>query len=273
MSRDQRRGHSYIANVSGECLAGLRERQLKQSTAAKHPHIHRQHSRSQNVSHEHHDFFLASQHPLATNTLRQFTSKYTMPARMWHYGIHSFLELPRHYLPASLERMLSFIYEAYTTIALLYKTIPTVQDTWIKVIGDSGRHRIAIEDNDTQDGEIWTRASRYWYTIASNTTPTIGRLYHHLAILARPNSLQQLHFYAESLCVEIPFPKARDSLMTLLNEGQNTSQRLEPLDAAFVRVHGILFSGRSQFEYSNKQFLDLLDMRVAREHENWLEAG
>ncbi|KZL73622.1 TPR-like protein [Colletotrichum tofieldiae] len=35
-----------------------------------------------------------------------------MPARMWRHGIHSFLELLRHRLPASLEHMLAFIYLA-----------------------------------------------------------------------------------------------------------------------------------------------------------------
>jgi hypothetical protein len=46
--------------------------------------------------HEHHDFFLASQHPSASPALRRLASKYAMPARMWRHGIHSFLELLRH---------------------------------------------------------------------------------------------------------------------------------------------------------------------------------
>jgi hypothetical protein len=39
--------------------------------------------------HEHHDFFLASQHPSASPALRRLASKYAMPARMWRHGIHS----------------------------------------------------------------------------------------------------------------------------------------------------------------------------------------
>ncbi|KAK2005909.1 hypothetical protein LZ32DRAFT_502013, partial [Colletotrichum eremochloae] len=46
--------------------------------------------------HEHHDFFLASQHPSDSPALRRLASKYAMPARMWRHGIHSFLELLRH---------------------------------------------------------------------------------------------------------------------------------------------------------------------------------
>ena len=45
--------------------------------------------------HEHHDFFLASQHPSASSALRRLASKYSMPARMWKYGVHFFLELLR----------------------------------------------------------------------------------------------------------------------------------------------------------------------------------
>lgn len=33
--------------------------------------------------HEHHDFFLASQHPSASPALCRLASKYAMPARMW----------------------------------------------------------------------------------------------------------------------------------------------------------------------------------------------
>lgn len=91
--------------------------------------------------HEHHDFFLASQHPSASPALRRLASKYAMPARMWRHGIHSFLELLRHRLPASLEHMLTFIYLAYSMMALLYETVPTFEDTWIECLGDLGRYR------------------------------------------------------------------------------------------------------------------------------------
>ncbi|KAH8761580.1 hypothetical protein F5883DRAFT_384692, partial [Diaporthe sp. PMI_573] len=67
--------------------------------------------------HKHHDFFLASQHPLASRALRRLASKYAMPARIWRHGIHSFLELLRHRLPASLEHILTFIYLAYLMMA------------------------------------------------------------------------------------------------------------------------------------------------------------
>ncbi|GJN78678.1 hypothetical protein PLIIFM63780_002187 [Purpureocillium lilacinum] len=226
--------------------------------------------------HEHHDFFLASQHPSASEALRRLASKFAMPARMWRHGIHSFLELLRHKLPESLEHMLTFISIAYCMIALLYETVPAFEDMWIECLGDLSRYRRGIEDDDIRDRETWTAVSKYWYSKASDKSPTTGRLYHHLAILARPNALQQLYFYAKSLCVPIPFPSARESIMTLFDPLLNgSSQQLGPVDAAFVRVHGIFFSGKSkeQLEGSMNEFLSLLDGWIDNELSDWLEAG
>lgn len=226
--------------------------------------------------HEHHDFFLASQHPSASVALQRLASKYSMPARMWRHGIHSFLELLRHRLPASLEHMLTFIYLAYSMMALLYETVPAFEDTWIECLGDLGRYRMAIEEDNIHDREIWTGVSRHWYGKASDKAPTTGRLYHHLAILARPNALQQLFYYIKSLCVSIPFLSARDSVMTLfeplLGDG---AHRLQPIDADFVRAHGILFSRRSpdKLAPSINSFLSQLDNHIARTTKRWMETG
>ena len=85
--------------------------------------------------HEHHDFFLASQHPSASPALSRLAAKYSMPARMWRHGIHAFLEVLRHRLPESLEHMLAFIYIAYSMMALLYETVSIFEDTWIEYLG------------------------------------------------------------------------------------------------------------------------------------------
>ncbi|KAL6359157.1 hypothetical protein LRP88_07374 [Fusarium phalaenopsidis] len=226
--------------------------------------------------HEHHDFFLASQHPSASPALRRLASKYAMPARMWRHGIHSFLELLRHRLPASLEHMLSFLYLAYSIVALLYETVPAFEDTWMECLGDLGRYRMAIEDKRIRDRETWTGVSRHWYGKASDKSPTTGRLYHHLAILARPNALQQLSYYTKSLCVSIPFPSARESIMTLFDPVLSKSpNRPAPIDAAFVRVHGILFSGKSKerLQESMDEFIEQLDGYIGRVTKRWLDAG
>jgi hypothetical protein len=112
--------------------------------------------------HEHHDFFLASQHPSASPALRRLASKYSMPARMWKHGIHSFLELLRRHLPDSIDYMLAFIYLAYQMMALLYETVPAFEDTWIECLGDLGRYRMAIEDENIRDRETWADVARSW---------------------------------------------------------------------------------------------------------------
>ncbi|KAK0392861.1 hypothetical protein NLU13_2355 [Sarocladium strictum] len=218
--------------------------------------------------HEHHDFFLASQHPSANSALKRLASKYSMPARMWRHGIHSFLELLRHNLPESRDYMLTFIYLAYSIMALLYETVPAFDETWIECLGDLSRYRMAIEEEDIRDREIWTGVSRNWYSKASEKSPTTGRLYHHLAILARPDALQQLFYYSKSLCVVIPFPSARESIVTLfepLLDPENTLNN--SVDAAFVRVQGMLFTGKAtkdELSAWRSDFLARFDSHIGR---------
>lgn len=134
--------------------------------------------------HEHHDFFLASQHPSASPALRKLAAKYAMPARMWRHGIQSFLELLRHRLPAALDHMLSFIYLAYSMMALLYEAVPTFGDTWIECLGELARYRMAIEEeDDIRDREVKTGAARPWHSTASDKSST-AEGYHHSAVLA-----------------------------------------------------------------------------------------
>jgi hypothetical protein len=229
--------------------------------------------------HEHHDFFLASQHPSASPALKRLASKYAMPARMWRHGIHAFLELLRFRLPASLEHMMTFIYLSYSMMALLCETVPAFEDTWIECLGDLGRYRMAIEDEEPRDREIWTNVSKYWYTKAADKAPTTGRLYHHLAILARPQAIQQLFYYTKSLCVAIRFDSARESIMTLFDPimAHDPSQpsRLSKFELEFVRCHGILFSDKysDKFEDSSNNFINLLDNHIARVAKNFLEPG
>ncbi|KAJ1335839.1 protein SMG6 [Microdochium nivale] len=228
--------------------------------------------------HEHHDFFLASQHPAASPALKRLATKYAMPARMWRHGIHSFLELLRHRLPASLEHMLTFIYLAYSMMALLYETVPAFEDTWIECLGDLSRYRMAIEDDDIRDREIWTSVSRHWYSKASDKAPSTGRLYHHLAILARPNVLQQLYYYSKSLCVPLPFISARESILTLFDPLLNRpshAPKLASIEAEYVKCHGILFTLRSQgdFDASLNRFLESLDNHMSKIGRRWMESG
>jgi hypothetical protein len=229
--------------------------------------------------HEHHDFFLASQHPSASPALRRLASKYSMPSRMWKHGIHSFLELLRFRLPDSLEFMISFIYTAYQMMSLLYETVPAFEDTWIECLGDLGRYRMAIEDEDIRDRETWAGVARFWYSKAADRSPDVGRLYHHLAILARPNALQQLYLYSRSLISTQPFHSARDSILTLFNpimaRSETSSSHITTIDTNFIKIHAVLFGKEhlEQYEPLRDAFLDVLDAHIGRVTAKWREQG
>jgi len=79
--------------------------------------------------HEHHDFFLASQHPSASPALKRLARKYSMPARMWRHDVHSFLEVLRKRHPKSQKHIDAFIILAYYIQSLLDETIPAFEET------------------------------------------------------------------------------------------------------------------------------------------------
>ena len=116
--------------------------------------------------HEHHDFFLASQHPAASSALSKLAAKHSMPARMWRHGIHSFLRVLRHRQPVSLDYMLAFIYIAYCTMALLYETMEAFRDTWIDCLKDLGPYREEIEGDDVEGNELWCGLADHWRRLA-----------------------------------------------------------------------------------------------------------
>lgn len=141
---------------------------------------------------------------------------------------------------------------------------------------DYAHVRMAIEDDDVRDREVWTAVSRHWYSRASDKAPTTGRLYHHLAILARPNIVAQLFYYAKSLCVPIPFNSTRESILTLFDPIMTgTHGKLHPVDRALVKCHGTFFTGKgtAELEKARNEFLFNLDLAVAKGAPRWLESG
>ncbi|OJJ41577.1 hypothetical protein ASPWEDRAFT_100095, partial [Aspergillus wentii DTO 134E9] len=218
--------------------------------------------------HEHHDFFLASQHPSASPVLRRLSEKYSMPARMWRYGIHSFLELLRHRLPDSLEHMLTFIYLAYSMMTLLLESVPAFEETWIECLGDLARYRMAVEEADLRDREVWAGVARYWYNKAADKNPDVGRIQHHLAVLARPDMVQQLFYYTKSLVSVHSFPSAGESILLLFNPFLNgvKTYHQHPVVTKFVGAHGHLFTRgpTDQFFALAKEYISHLEKYIGR---------
>jgi hypothetical protein len=191
--------------------------------------------------HEHHDFFLASQHPAGSPALRNLAGKYAMAPRMWRHGIHSFLELLRQRLPESLDHMLAFLYHAYGLLGVFLETVPAFRETWIECLGDLARYRMVIDD-DARDHELWTATAAGWYSRAADLRPTVGRLSHHLAILARANPPLQLAYYLKAVCVPEPFNSSRESVQTVLNAALKAGQSSAPMSSEqlFVMIHAII---------------------------------
>ncbi|KAE8857068.1 hypothetical protein PTNB29_08135 [Pyrenophora teres f. teres] len=212
-----------------QAVAAAQEGEAKTNLASDHWQaliaLHR------TLLHEHHDFFLASQHPSSSPALRRLA------------------ELLRRRLPESIDHMLAFIYLAYQMVALLYETVPAFEDTWIECLGDLGRYRMAIEDEDVRDRETWAGVARSWYIKAADKNPTVGRLYHHLAILARPHPLLQMYYYSRSLASLRPFQNARDSIKTLTDPALDPSKEhtinASKVDLSFVKTHALQFEHRS----------------------------
>ncbi|ODM19129.1 hypothetical protein SI65_05746 [Aspergillus cristatus] len=205
----------------------------------------------QTLLHEHHDFYLASQHPSASPVLKELSEKYFMPARMWCHGIHPFLELLRHRLPDSLEHMLTFLNLAYSMMTLLLESVPAFEDTWVECLGDLARYRMAIEESDLQDRKTWASMARHWYHKAADRRLNLGRIQHHLAVLAWPDMLQELFYYTKSLVSVDPFPPARERITLLFHRALNDPEpdNLPIFDSAFVTAHGTLLTQGSLSDF------------------------
>ena len=143
---------------------------------------------------------------------------------------------------------------------------------------------MAIEDDEPRDRETWSNVARFWYNIAADKSPTVGRLYHHLAILARPYSFEQLSLYTRALTCVTPFESARGSVMTLfkpiLQGSDAVNRRSSSLETVFIRAHGYLFT--MHHLEANDQFLatvhdlekdGLYDKYITKSGSKFKEAG
>lgn len=155
------------------------------------------------------NYFLVFQHPSGPLTFSAFAGGRAIGRLLWRHGIHEFMEGLRRRLPASRDYMLTFLAIANQMIGLLD---PTSDLVWLEVLGDLARYGIATA-NDVQQRETCTRRARFWYCKMADISPQIGRLFHHLAVLARPRSLQHLSECGRSLACAESYIKARSKKM------------------------------------------------------------
>ncbi|KAL4806152.1 hypothetical protein BDV18DRAFT_123447 [Aspergillus unguis] len=227
---------------------------------------------------EHHDFFLNSEHPEGRSARQRYVVNYAMPARLWRYGIHALLELLRQRLPDTLEHMLRFIYLAYSMITIFLETVPTFEDTWIECLGEISRYRMVVEAPDSRERHAWAGIARYWYNKGADKNSDVGRLQHHLGVLARPDIVQQLFYYTKSLVCVHSFAGTRESihlLFTPLLQNPRSVRRLPEIVIAFVAAHGYLFTGKVEEPFKNTcdEYLSFLEEYIGRMGPNFKLQG
>ena len=107
-----------------------------------------------------------------------------------------------------------------------------------------------------------------WCNRAADGSPNVGRIQHHLAVLARPNVVQQLFYCSKVLVSVIPSPNARESIMlhfnSFLEGSQIASQRYPLVESAFINANGILFTQGSILNYTSlmDHFCSTLDNHI-----------
>ncbi|GAB1197921.1 hypothetical protein APSETT444_007227 [Aspergillus pseudonomiae] len=177
---------------------------------------------------EHHDFFMASQHPSANLALRKSSEKYNVPAQ----------------------------------------TVPAFEETWIECLGDLSRYGVVIEERGLLDHEIWVGIARYWYNKAVDKNPDVGRIQHHLGVLARPDIVQQLFYYTKSLVCVRPFPRTRVSILRFFSPLLQGPRVIgyPHVTTAFVSAHGYLFTQATAVHFikSSDEFLSSLEKYIPR---------
>jgi hypothetical protein len=63
------------------------------------------------------------------------------------------------YRMMELRKLQTFIviYQPLTPPPPVYETVLAFEDAWMECLGHLGRYRIAIEDDDVRDREVWQR--------------------------------------------------------------------------------------------------------------------
>ncbi|KAJ9130643.1 Protein kinase [Pleurostoma richardsiae] len=97
------------------------------------------------------DFFRASQHPDASNDLRQLPSGLNMPERTWERGILGFLKL-KDSQPLIWPFLRSYVMFAHAMLAELHETVPAYENEWSKYLGELDSYRGEFERGAGHDG-------------------------------------------------------------------------------------------------------------------------
>ncbi|KAI1906460.1 hypothetical protein LOZ65_006863 [Ophidiomyces ophidiicola] len=231
----------------------------------------------QTLLQKHHSFFLASQHAVASPSLRKLAHHHAMPARMWRHGIHVLLDVLHFRISDSLDHLLDFIDISYSMMLRFLESVPNLENIWIECLGDLARYRMAVEEFDFRVRAAWANVARQWYNKAADKSPQEGRLQHHLAVLSKSNILQQLFLYSKSLICVQPFPKTKESMLRLFTpilDPQKTTH-YSPVMLSIVKAHGTLYTRQSMLSFLKYglDFIGYLGTQIRCIGAEWREQG
>lgn len=216
-------------------------------------------------------------------SLKRLPDQYTMRKRVWSNAIRS-INFMRKGLPGSFDSLLELLRAVYGTVAILYGIDPESDEGappvprlfWIKNLGHAAAcyWRMLKGENFTDRAE-WLSISQYWYLEALEMSFTDGELYNQLAILAESDALQWLYYCSKAFCVPKPAFFEWKHIQKLFGQALASDvSHPDSYEAAFVRVHGILFCGENhnKLQPSIDKFADLLQKRF-KEKNVGLESG
>ncbi|CAI7625990.1 unnamed protein product [Penicillium palitans] len=270
MKEKMRNIYAELGKVEKSCTEKIEDvSQMNENTMLSHDQWNTITSLHQELLEKHYDFFVVSQDLAAIATIGNLAEKHNMPARMWSYGIYRYLELLRKHRAHSLdvqEHLLNFTRLSYLMVTLLLERISPFREIWTECLGDLARYRMAVEDTDGADQRTWAEVSRFWYNHATDQCPEAGRIQNHLAVISRPDTLQQFFYYTKALIIARPFSDAWASMKQLVHSIPGAPGDRNILVNSFMAAHGarILDLPVERFALRSRIFLTNLRQDVGR---------
>ncbi|KAF7716242.1 Uncharacterized protein PECH_008476 [Penicillium ucsense] len=214
---------------------------------------------------EHHDFFLASQHPSASASLKDVPEKHNMLVRMWEHGIMGLLEVFRLRLPDSNELMMDFFYLAFSTLTLFLESVPRFRQFWIECLGKLAEYQITVNTSDIRGQRHWANVGRDWYFRGAANCPGNGRHHRGLAALFHPRLspssgsksplglLQQFYHYTKALSTLDSCPSVHEELSVVLKHFKHcTTAHRSDVATALMTVHYTLYRKGPRHDFNNR---------------------
>jgi hypothetical protein len=211
------------------------------------------------------DLIYTSNHPTASDLVKETPQRHDIVKRLWDNGIYSALELLREGGSSSSTHLSKFWNTAYELILLLLEKCPHFKGIWLERLGDLVQYRMLV---DTQTQEACLAIASSWYSRAADLNPEIGRYQHHLATIAQPKPLKQLFHFFKALISVQPFASRQDIHLffgQFWDPTQTAIKKYPSVLTSFIKAHSLLFIKRDTVEFIGlaSGFLTELDTHIS----------